>query len=58
MNEPQPITSRDNPLLRQLRQLAQDNTAYRKEGLVWLEADHLSCELLARGHPPAVPDLT
>jgi TrmH family RNA methyltransferase len=58
MNEPQPITSRDNPLLRQLRQLAQDNTAYRKEGLVWLEGDHLCRALLARGHRPEVAVFT
>lgn len=52
MTEPQRITSRDNPLLRQLRQLAQDNTAYRKDGVVWLEGDHLCRALLARGHRP------
>jgi len=58
MNEPQHITSRDNPLLRQLRQLAQDNTAYRKDGVVWLEGDHLCRALLARGHRPEVAVFT
>lgn len=58
MTEPQRITSRDNPLLRQLRQLAQDNTAYRKHGAVWLEGDHLCRALLARGHRPEVAVFT
>ena len=41
MNAPTAITSRDNPLLKRLRVLAQDNAAYRKQGQVWLEGDHL-----------------
>jgi TrmH family RNA methyltransferase len=53
MNPPTAITSRDNPLLKRLRQLAQDSTAYRKQGQVWLEGDHLCRALLARGHRPA-----
>ncbi len=47
------IESRDNPLLVRLRRLAQDGGAYRKEGLVWLEGDHLCRALLARGGVPA-----
>lgn len=47
------ITSRDNPLLKRLRLLAQDGTAYRKQGQVWLEGDHLCRALLARGRRPA-----
>ena len=35
------ITSRDNPLVKELRRLAQDSTAYRKSKRVWLEGDHL-----------------
>jgi hypothetical protein len=31
------ISSRDNPLLKDLRKLAQDPGAYRKLGRVWLE---------------------
>lgn len=54
MIEPLPITSRDNPLLKRLRLLAQDSTAYRKHGQVWLEGDHLCRALLARGGRPAV----
>ena len=53
MSTPSPITSRDNPLLKRLRLLAQDSTAYRKQGQVWLEGDHLCRALLARGHRPA-----
>ena len=49
MNEPTPITSRDNPLLVRLRKLAQDATAYRKQGQVWLEGDHLCSALVQRG---------
>lgn len=50
---PPSITSRDNPLLKRLRLLAQDGTAYRKQGQVWLEGDHLCRALLARGKRPA-----
>ena len=49
MSNPAVITSRDNPLLKELRRLAQDNTAYRKQGRVWLEGDHLCRAALARG---------
>ncbi|MDO9032128.1 MAG: RNA methyltransferase [Hydrogenophaga sp.] len=52
MNAPTALTSRDNPLLKRLRVLAQDNAAYRKQGQVWLEGDHLCRALLARGHRP------
>lgn len=50
--EPQFITSRDNALLKDLRRLAQDSTAYRKQQQVWLEGDHLSRAALARGVQP------
>ena len=49
---PQFVSSRDNPLLKDLRRLAQDSTAYRKQGRVWLEGDHLCRAALQRGlHP-------
>lgn len=48
------ITSRDNAFLKDLRRLAQDNTAYRKQGRVWLEGDHLCRAYLARGGLPAI----
>jgi TrmH family RNA methyltransferase len=54
MIDPTPISSRDNPLLKRLRVLAQDNVAYRKQGQVWLEGDHLGRALLARQHQPAI----
>lgn len=54
MNAPQPIASRDNPLLKRLRLLAQGSTSYRKQGQVWLEGDHLCRALLARGQRPAL----
>lgn len=55
---PQAITSRDNPLLKRLRLLAQDGTAYRKHGQVWLEGDHLCRALLARGQRPVTAVFT
>jgi len=58
MNTPSPITSRDNPLLKRLRLLAHDSTAYRKQGQVWLEGDHLCRALLARGHRPELAVFT
>jgi TrmH family RNA methyltransferase len=48
------IASRDNPLVRELRKLAQDNNAYRKVGKVWIEGDHLARAALARGWKPAI----
>ncbi|MEJ8856403.1 RNA methyltransferase [Variovorax robiniae] len=52
--EVQHITSRENPLLKDLRKLAQDPGAYRKLGKLWLEGDHLCRAALARGVRPAV----
>jgi len=51
---PQAIRSRDNPLLVKLRRLAQDGTAYRKLGQVWLEGEHLCGALAARGARAAI----
>ena len=48
----QHITSRDNPLLKTLRRLTQDSSAYRKLGQVWAEGDHLCRAALARGVQP------
>lgn len=48
------ISSRDNPLLKELRKLAQDSTAYRKAGRFWVEGDHLCRAALARDWRPAV----
>jgi TrmH family RNA methyltransferase len=45
----QAITSRDNPLLRQLRRLVDDGAGYRRAGRVWLEGDHLCTALRQRG---------
>ena len=43
------VTSRDNPLVQRLRRLSQDPVAYRKQGEVWLEGDHLCDACLKRG---------
>ena len=48
------ITSRDNPLLKELRKLSQDSTAYRKQGRIWLEGDHLCRAALAKGLKPEI----
>ena len=47
------IQSRDNALLKELRRLAQDSTAYRKQGRAWLEGDHLCRAALQRGQQPS-----
>ncbi len=49
-----PIHSRDNAFVKELRKLSHDSTAYRKQGQVWLEGDHLCRAALARGLRPAV----
>ena len=46
------ITSRDNPWVKELKKLAQDNTAYRKQGRFWVEGDHLIRAALTRGVTP------
>jgi len=48
------VSSRDNPLLKELRRLAQDPSAYRRLGRAWLEGDHLCRAALAHGVHPAV----
>lgn len=48
------IHSRDNTFVKDLRRLAQDSTAYRKQGRVWLEGDHLCRAALERQQRPAV----
>lgn len=54
MGQPIFITSRDNPLLKELRKLAHDNTAYRKAGRFWIEGDHLCVAALQRNVQPSV----
>lgn len=54
MTETRPISSRDNPLVKELKRLAGDNAAYRRLGRVWIEGDHLCRAALTRGVKPAV----
>ena len=54
MTEPILISSRENTLLKELRKLSTDNTAYRKAGRFWIEGDHLCSAALARGVVPSV----
>lgn len=53
-SQPVVVSSRDNPLLKELRKTAQDNVAYRKAGRFWIEGDHLCSAALARGVKPAI----
>ena len=48
------LRSRDNAVFKDLRRLAQDNTAYRQQGRVWIEGDHLCRAALARGWRPVL----
>jgi TrmH family RNA methyltransferase len=54
MSEPVLVTSRENTLLKELRKLSTDNTAYRKAGRFWVEGDHLCSAALQRSLRPAV----
>ncbi len=48
------ISSRDNALLKDLRRLAQDSGAHRRQGRVWVEGEHLCSAALVRGLRPAL----
>ena len=48
------VSSAINPLIKDLRRLSQDSTAYRKQGRVWLEGDHLCRAAMAKGLKPAI----
>ncbi|GAB1386621.1 RNA methyltransferase [Melaminivora sp.] len=48
------IESSANPLVKELRRLAQDSNAYRRLGRIWLEGDHLCSAALVRGQRPAL----
>lgn len=52
--EPTRVSSRDNPLVKELRLLANDSTSYRKLGRVWLEGDHLCRAALDKGQQPVL----
>jgi TrmH family RNA methyltransferase len=52
------ITSRDNPLLKELRKLSHESGAYRKTGRIWLEGDHLCRAARDRGVRAAVAVFT
>jgi RNA methyltransferase, TrmH family len=54
VSAPAVITSRDNPLLKELRKLAQDGAAYRKTGRVWIEGEHMCSAYMQRGLQPAI----
>ena len=43
------ITSRDNPIVKELRRLSLDGSVYRKTGRVWIEGEHLCQAAYLRG---------
>jgi TrmH family RNA methyltransferase len=45
----QRITSRENPMVKRLRQLSGQSNVYRTHGHFWLEGDHLCRAALSRG---------
>ncbi len=56
--EPSHISSRDNPLLKELRKLAHDPGGYRRSGRAWLEGDHLCRAARERGVRAAIAIFT
>lgn len=48
------IASRDNAVIKLVRRLSRDNLAYRKQGQIWLEGDHLCRAAREQGVLPAV----
>lgn len=46
------IRSRDNAQFKELRRLAQENGAYRRQGRIWVEGEHLCRAALLRGWRP------
>lgn len=53
-NPPLLISSRDNPLLKEVKRLAHGSTDYRRLGRFWAEGDHLVRAALLRGVRPAI----
>ena len=60
MSAPQlkPVTSRSNPLWQSLRRLSQEPTAYRRQGQVWIEGEHLCTEAVQQGRSPRLAVMT
>jgi RNA methyltransferase, TrmH family len=54
MTKPSFISSRDNPLIKELRKLCEDGAAYRKTGRVWIEGEHLCKAYLAACLQPEI----
>lgn len=53
-SEPQFISSAANALFKDVRRLAHESTAYRKQQRIWLEGDHLCRAALHRGVRPSI----
>ena len=48
------VSSRDNPLVKELGKLVRQGVVYRKLGRFWIEGDHLCRAALDRGQKPAL----
>ena len=49
---PEPIRSKDNPLIKSIRAVSRDSAAYKRDGVIWVEGDHLIRAALARRWTP------
>ena len=54
VREPVLIQSRENALFKQLKRLAHESGAYRRQGRVWIEGEHLCSAARLRGWRPEV----
>lgn len=54
MMEPSYISSRDNPLIKEMKKLAQETVAYRKTERFWIEGDHLCDAAMKQGLIPRI----
>lgn len=52
--DPLHVHSRENALVKDLKRLAQDSGAYRRQARVWIEGEHLCRAALVRGLRPAL----
>ncbi len=52
ISQPALISSKDNAQFKALKKLARDNSGYKKNGMLWLEGDHLCRAYLQRGFAP------
>jgi TrmH family RNA methyltransferase len=54
MMVPSYVSSRDNPLIKEMKRLAHDTVAYRKNERFWIEGDHLCDAAIKQGLIPRI----